>query len=320
MCWTESGDAKNTLSFLTIFRREAKVRGEQWWTEIFIPVLPCLFRFGKAACSPGFLWPADASKTYKAGRSVICGSGSLPLPFFLFPKKIPTNVSLLFLLTEMASFIAAKARHAGSGAERKRGCLRLNVCEEKGAFTAKHMCFQLLSGASPVAVTWPDKALLKYRQCGFKAVRKRTGMLFRKFFRHGQGLGCSSAAGKSDRGSSWAQARPRAALKAALHPSPSIQHPSGFSSACQGRGKSRVAPSRCSRDLLFFCANAKRILAFGLLFGGEKSGVGSCGIFAKGWEQLGAGWWFLANFALVVILQAKQLPRCASACRNAAAK
>lgn len=73
------------------------------------------------------------------------------------------------------------------------------MCVEKGAFNAKHMWFQLLSGASPVAVTWPDKALLKYRQCGFKAVRKRTGMLFRKFFRHGQGLGCDSAVGKSDR-------------------------------------------------------------------------------------------------------------------------
>lgn len=118
------------------------------------------------------------------------------------------------------SSIAAKGRHAGSRVECRWGRLCLNVCAEKGAFNAKHMCFQLLSGASPVAVTWPDKALLKYRQCGFKAVRKRRGMLFRKFFRHGQGLGCNSAVGKSDRGSSWAEARPCAAPRAELHRPP----------------------------------------------------------------------------------------------------
>lgn len=128
--------------------------------------------------------------------------GIPPTPFFLLPKKISTSVILLLLLTEMPGSRAAKARQAGSGAGCGRGCPCLNVCREKGAFNAKHMWFQLLAGASPVAVTWPDKALLKYRQCGFKAVRKRTGMLFRKFFRHGQGLGCSSAVGKSDRGSS----------------------------------------------------------------------------------------------------------------------
>lgn len=55
---------------------------------------------------------------------------------------------------------------------------------------------------------------------GFKAVRKRTGMLFRKFFRHGQGLGCSSTVGKSDWGSFWTRAGP-AHTRQASRPPPS---------------------------------------------------------------------------------------------------
>lgn len=199
------------------------------------------------------------------------GMGSLPPhPLFPLPKENPHQRNPFILFHRNGQLYSCKGK-PGCRAEHGWGCLCLEGCAEKGAFNAKHTCFQLLSGASPVAVTWPDKAWLKYRQCGFKAVRKRTRMLFRKFFRHGQGLGCNSTAGKSDRGSSWAQARPRAALKAVLHLPPGLQHPFGSSSAHRGRGKGCVAPSRCGRAdyLLFFCARAKRLLAF-LLFRGEK--------------------------------------------------
>lgn len=132
------------------------------------------------------------------------GRESLPTPFPSSQRKSLPAEPFYSFRQKWLKFkrIAANASHADSWAECRKGCLCANVCAEKGAFNAKHMCFQLLSGARPVAVTWPDKALLKYRHCGFKAVRKRTGMLFRKFFRHGQGLGCNSAGGKSDRGSS----------------------------------------------------------------------------------------------------------------------
>lgn len=36
-------------------------------------------------------------------------------------------------------------------------------------------------------------------------------------------------------------------------------------------------------------------LAFRLSFRDEKSRMGSRGVFAKGWEQFEAGWWFLAK-------------------------
>lgn len=165
------------------------------------------------------------------------------------------------------------------------------------------MCFQLLSGARPVAVTWPDKALLKYRQCGFKAVRKRTGMLFRKFFRHGQGLGCNSAAGKSDRGSSWAQARPRAAREAARHP-PISQHSSGLSSPTDRQVRAVAFPPGALTVLLgaftvLLCSYSFLLWELCLE---RKWRVWSCGIFAEGLEELEAGCWFLANFASGVIL------------------
>lgn len=157
------------------------------------------------------------------------------------------------------------------------------------------MCFQLLAGASPVAVTWPDKALLKYRQCGFKAVRKRRGMLFRKFFRHGQGLGCSSAVGKSDRGSSWAQARPRAALKAELH-LPQAPAPSGRSSIAKAEVRAALLRPVCPP----FVPLQRGFLLSHCCLEQEKKESRSCGMFAKGWERSGAGWWFLAKFVSIV--------------------
>lgn len=60
---------------------------------------------------------------------------------------------------------------------------------------------------SGLGLAWQSRIEVQ-TEYGFKAVRKRTGMLFRKFFRHGQGLGCNSAVGKSDWGSFWTRAGP----------------------------------------------------------------------------------------------------------------
>lgn len=100
-------------------------------------------------------------------------------------------------------------------------------------------------------------------------------MLFRKFFRHGQGLGCSCAAGKSDWGSSWAQAGPAhmGGLSGRLHQSLSAFprttgdfHPPLCETDKRGRGPC----SFCLTSLASWALSAFRSPTLGEVQGGER--------------------------------------------------
>lgn len=86
------------------------------------------------------------------------------------------------------------------------------------------------------------------------------------------------------------EARPGAAPKTALHLPPQPPAPPGSPSALRGRGKSCPVPAPRSReggDLLFFCAPAKRLLAFQTVVSRQKVETGELWHICEG---MGAVW------------------------------